>query len=181
MRKIIKIIGFLLIILFLLLTQFGIQIGNVRIGKQIELKTKQKNEFENSSFKINYYSKNKLTVLNIWATWCKPCIAEIPELNSVKSKYSSEKINFISISVDKDSIKLNNFNKLKKFNFIDITFDNLKYRNAILNVLEGNKPNRIINSTIIPITYLIKDNKVLAKIDGTIDVNDLILKIEKYK
>ena len=170
-----------IVLLLVLLTQFGIQIGNVRIGKQIDLKTHQDNNFGKSNFYKEYYSKDKLTVLNLWATWCVPCVGEIPDLNSVKDKYKNESFDFISLSIDNDSIKLVKFLSKGKFNFTDVTMDNLKYRNAILNTLEGEKADNVITSQSVPITYLIKNNKVVAKIDGTVEKQELLDLIEKNK
>ena len=38
--------------------------------------------------------------IDIWATWCKPCKAEIPFLKKLEEKYLEKKITFVSISVD---------------------------------------------------------------------------------
>lgn len=181
MKKALKIIGFGLILIILFLTQFGIDIGNIRIGKQIDLKTKQNYNFSESNFAKYEFKSNDLVILNLWATWCQPCIEEIPVLNEVQKKYSKNNIHFISLSVDNDSIKLVQFLEKKKFNFKDITIENLKYRNAILNTLEGKKSDKWISSHSVPITYLIKNKKVLKKIDGTVEKEELIKFIESNK
>jgi len=52
--------------------------------------------------------KGKLVVIDIWASWCIPCIKEIPALKKMSEKYANNEIVFISISVDefqKDWIK----------------------------------------------------------------------------
>lgn len=43
----------------------------------------------------------KYSYIDIWASWCKPCIQEIPYLKELEDKYK-DKINFISISADKE-------------------------------------------------------------------------------
>ena len=176
-------IGLLVFILLIIVaaTQFGIQIGNVRIGKQMDLKIKQSINFEESNFYNVYYSSNKLTVLNLWATWCVPCVEEIPDLNAIKNNFKDDSLNFISLSVDTDSVRLVKFLNKDKFKFTDVTMTNLKYRNAILNTLQGKKAAAFIPSQSVPITYLIKNKKVVAKIDGTIDKQELIALIEKNK
>lgn len=181
MKKIIIILGIVLVTLLLLLTQFGIQIGNVRLGKQIDLKVKQNVNFEESVFYKEYYSKSNLIVLNLWATWCEPCVGEIPQLNAVKEFYKNENIDFLSLSVDNDSVKLIKFNNTHKFKFNDITMSNLKYRNAILNVIENKKPDAWISGSSVPVTYLIKNSKVVEKINGQIEREELIKLINKNR
>lgn len=181
MKKTIKIIAIVIIALIFLLLNFGIQIGDVRIGKQLDLQTKQNYEIENSSFYKNHFSKNKLTVVNLWATWCEPCIEEMPTLNLIQEKYQNQNFEFISISVDTDSLKVIKFVESGKFKFNDITLQDLKYRNAILNCLENRKLDQWISSKSVPITYLIKNKKVLKKLDGSISGEELEKAINKYK
>ncbi|WP_196893224.1 TlpA family protein disulfide reductase [Aureivirga marina] len=46
--------------------------------------------------------KGKFVYIDIWATWCGPCIKEIPALKEVEKKYHDKNITFISISVDSE-------------------------------------------------------------------------------
>lgn len=179
-KKTVLILGTIFLVVILLF-QFGIQVGNVRIGKQLDLKTKQDYRFEQSNFYSDFYSKDDLIVLNLWATWCEPCVAEIPDLNSIKKLYNDERVVFLSLSVDTDSLKLEKFNKTEKFKFKDITFLDLKYKNAILNTIENRKVDKWISSYSVPVTYLIKNKKVVAKFDGTVEKDELTNAIEKYK
>ncbi|KAB1067718.1 TlpA family protein disulfide reductase [Tamlana haliotis] len=44
--------------------------------------------------------KGKYVYIDVWATWCAPCKAEIPSLKKVEKQYHGKNIEFVSISVD---------------------------------------------------------------------------------
>ncbi|EDP95254.1 TlpA disulfide reductase family protein [Kordia algicida OT-1] len=46
--------------------------------------------------------KGKYVYIDIWATWCGPCIAQIPALKKVEEEYKDKNIVFVSISVDQN-------------------------------------------------------------------------------
>lgn len=46
--------------------------------------------------------RGKYVYIDVWATWCGPCRAEIPHLKKVEEKYHDKNIEFVSISVDTD-------------------------------------------------------------------------------
>ena len=50
-------------------------------------------------------NKKKLILVNFWATWCPPCIKEIPDLLNLKKKYERE-IEIIFVSVDANPTKV---------------------------------------------------------------------------
>ncbi|MBC7438476.1 MAG: redoxin domain-containing protein [Flavobacterium sp.] len=181
MKKILISAFILIILITFFLTHCGIEIGNVHIGKKLNLIVTQNENFEKSDFSTQHYSKSKLMVVNLWATWCNPCVGEIPELNEVMAEFKNDNVDFLSLSIDTDSIQLIKFLKKDKFKFTDITFKNLQYTTAILNTLEGRKSDEKITSQSVPITYLVKNKKVVSRIDGTIDKNELIAMIRKYK
>lgn len=54
--------------------------------------------------------KGKYVYVDVWATWCGPCKAEIPSLKEVEKKYHDKNIVFVSMSVDKK----NDYDKWRK-------------------------------------------------------------------
>ncbi|WP_276979907.1 TlpA disulfide reductase family protein, partial [Flavobacterium filum] len=44
--------------------------------------------------------KGKFVYIDVWATWCGPCIGEIPALKAVEKEYHGKNIEFVSISID---------------------------------------------------------------------------------
>jgi thiol-disulfide isomerase/thioredoxin len=47
--------------------------------------------------------KGKYVYIDVWATWCAPCKAEIPFLKTLEKEYEGKNIQFVSISVDKQN------------------------------------------------------------------------------
>jgi thiol-disulfide isomerase/thioredoxin len=45
-------------------------------------------------------SKDTLYIINFWATWCPPCVQELPEFNEIKSKYKDAKVKVLLVSLD---------------------------------------------------------------------------------
>lgn len=51
-------------------------------------------------------------VLNFWATWCGPCVAELPDFEKLNEKYAAQKVKVVLISTD---FKRNVESKVKPF------------------------------------------------------------------
>ena len=60
--------------------------------------------YENANGGTNSLSdfKGKLVYVDVWATWCRPCLAEIPALKALHDKLKGKNIEFVSISIDED-------------------------------------------------------------------------------
>lgn len=176
-------LGFFLF-LFLLFKDSDI-LKNLRITtKAQEYKEAEKYAFKNSPFYDKYYKDENIIVLNIWATWCEPCIEEMPLLNRLKKHYSDKKnIVFLSLSTDKDSVKIKSFLATGKFDFEDISSENFPYRKYILNQLnskESVSDNYFIKieSEEIPITYILNKQKTIHSYKGKIDSVDIYNRID---
>jgi len=60
----------------------------------------------------------EVLVINFWATFCKPCVAEIPSFIKITEKYKSNKVQLLLVSLDLPSYypaKVANFAKKNKF------------------------------------------------------------------
>lgn len=49
--------------------------------------------------------KGKYVYIDIWATWCRPCLQQLPAMKEMEEKYRGTNIEFVSISVDNDRDK----------------------------------------------------------------------------
>lgn len=61
----------------------------------------------------NHY-KGKVSIINFWATWCPPCVEEIPSLNRLKNKMKGSDFELISINYAEDKTTILEF--MKKVN-----------------------------------------------------------------
>lgn len=83
--------------------------------KERELKDEVKNKLNGTmSPSFNYHNykgtktklesfKGKYVYIDLWATWCGPCVREIPFLQKIEERYHNKNIVFISISIDKQT------------------------------------------------------------------------------
>lgn len=69
--------------------------------------------------------KGKYVYIDLWATWCAPCRAEIPYLQKIEEKYHGKNIEFVSISIDKakDNEKWKKFVTDKKMGGVQLFAD----------------------------------------------------------
>lgn len=91
-------------LLFFVILSFGIQAQNSPTLKAVDFQQLQKLITQND---------DKVYVVNFWATWCKPCIEEIPGFMNVNAMYKDDP-NFKMIMVSLDNKKLLE-TKVKKF------------------------------------------------------------------
>ena len=86
-------------------------------------------DLEGKSFDLNLYEGNVI-ILNIWATWCKPCIAEFESLEKVREKFKDKNIKIVAVS-NEDLKLINSFLDKRNFDleFIKLNGD-LSYFNA---------------------------------------------------
>ena len=60
--------------------------------------------------------KGQVIFVNVWATWCPPCIAEMPGINNLFNDVKDDVV-FLMVSVDQDFEKAKRFNEKKDFDF----------------------------------------------------------------
>lgn len=70
--------------------------------------------------------KGKVVFVNNWASWCPPCIAEMPSIQTLKNKLKGEHVAFVMVSFDQDPEKAKSFIKKRNFDF-DIYFPGEDY------------------------------------------------------
>lgn len=116
--------------------------------------------------------KGKTIFMNLWATWCPPCIAEMPNIQRLYDDIEDENIVFVMASLDDDHQKVRDFIARKEFTF------------PVYSVLA--KP-RIYDSSVVPTTYVISpqgnilmEHRGMAKYD-TNDFEEFLITVAKQK
>ena len=120
-------------------------------------KNVEKKELKLSNF------KNKLLLINFWATWCAPCRDEMPSLDKIHNSKKFKNLEIIPINVGSEDI-------VKSIRFYEeIKIKNLKiYYDDTLDI-----PKKFLLRGI-PTTILInKSGEEFARILGTIDFQDI--------
>jgi len=98
--------------------------------------------------------KGKVVLVDFWATWCGPCIAELPNIQKAYADYQDKGFEIVGISLDRaaDKEKLESFIKEKKMPWPQ-AYDGEGWGNAIA---------KKYGITSIPATFLIgKDGKIV--------------------
>ncbi len=85
------------------------EINNILEVRKKMAKGKQAYDFtvydiDGKSHKLSDF-KGKYVYIDTWATWCKPCVQQIPYLKKVEDDYHGKNIVFISVSIDNDSTR----------------------------------------------------------------------------
>ena len=123
--------------------------------------------FDENKVKINLdsYLKNsnhRLTIVNFWATWCPPCIEELPSLNRLATIFEERGIDILAISMDRgDEKKLNYFLKQKGGDKLKF-FQDKNWSAGKTLPIKG-----------LPVTLIVKNNeketKIIYKHEGSLE------------
>ena len=161
---------FLVIILFMIIPQTRQQIQvflhkGLAMFSPSEVLENDRKTINNYNWKLqsleelNYSFKQaegKVILINFWATWCPPCIAEMPALQSLYDDYE-DKIEFLLVSQEEEAI-------IQKFlNKHDYTF---KIHKPVSNIPE------MLQTKSIPRTFIIsKDGSIIVDKSGAANWN----------
>lgn len=107
-------------------------------------------------YKIN----TPIVVVNFWASWCVPCLSEMPSLMKFKSQFKPEEVTVVAMNTDEEDQILNIKKTMKKINLKD---------EFIIVPDENTKIATEFNITAIPVTIVFHYGKVKVKSDGPMD------------
>ena len=165
MKKFIKkqwsniLLGLFLILFLIPQTRMPIQVFIQRLIAFSPSTIEEKNQKQLSDYNLIIENKNaenlnlsssqgKVILINFWATWCPPCVAEMPDFKALYADYKN-KVEFYFITQDSWSL-IDKFESKRNYN--------LPYYRLI-------QPNTAFNYQQLPTTYLIdtKGNIIIEK------------------
>ena len=85
------------------------------VGNAVPLPINLKDTYGKTITKSNF--KDQVTIINFWATWCPPCVEEIPSLNRLNKKMDGLPFELISINYAEDKKTILEFMKKVKVEF----------------------------------------------------------------
>ena len=110
-------------------------------------------DLQGNQFSVANY-KGKLVLVDFWATWCAPCVAELPNIIKAYNKHHSNGFEVIGISLDMDEQKLRSFLKTKEIPWAQY-FDGKGWQNKL--AIKYGIPS-------IPATFLLDgDGKIIGQ------------------
>ena len=117
-------------------------------------------------FEINDVSGKRYTILNFWATWCAPCVEEMPMLSDFHNKTKKEGISVIGLAIDNEK-------NVREF------LQKIKVDHHLL--IAGGKGTNIMEkiglnpSNSLPFTIMFDENYDLLEIKlGKLTLNELL-------
>ena len=104
--------------------------------------------------------RGKVVVLNFWATWCPPCVEEMPSLVELQQRLKDKGVIVLAVSLDADEAAYHKFLKDHGVNLLTVRDPDLKSSN-------------LYGTFKYPETYIIDRNGILRrKFIGAVNWND---------
>lgn len=106
---------------------------------------------------VTHFDKTKIYIVELWATWCMPCIAAMPHLNELNKKFKDKNVIFIAQDVKEDD-------KAKVENFVKQKGDNMSYAVAFSGPDGSDFDKKWVKAAgvnSIPQTFIIQNNTLL--------------------
>ena len=108
--------------------------------------------------RLSDYPKDTVLFLNFWASWCEPCVRELPSMLRLKRELKSRRFRMLAVSYDDDWATLRQFFR--------------QFPDGVPHELElardgETAPAKMLRSAFgtekLPETYVIKDGRILAR------------------
>lgn len=100
--------------------------------------------------------KGKVVLLNLWATWCGPCVEEMPSLDRLQAQLGTQDFSVAALSIDREGLSL-----VKPF------IEKLGIRNLLIYLDTSHAAMRALKIRGLPTTLLIdRDGREIGRLEG---------------
>lgn len=100
--------------------------------------------------------RGKVVLVNLWATWCAPCIKEMPALDRLQAKLGGDAFEVLAIAVDRQGESV-----VRPF------FEKLALSRLALNLDPSNAATRVLGAPGLPVSVLIaREGRELGRVLG---------------
>lgn len=147
------------------LEEYGFQFPKVRVkANEISLRKLDRGNYQSKK------DNGRLMIIHFWATWCKPCMKELPALNKLYQRIDKNHIVILTINVNRSNVSR-----------VETIVKKLKLELPVLLDPRGIVRNAY-EVEAFPTTFIIgTDQKFIARLVGAFDWNHFNLKVlDKY-
>lgn len=171
MKKFLPFIIFISVFAAVLAGQIGFKLfsNNEKITEQ----SSEYQDYENLFLQGNYKDikgnnvamtqlNAPVVIVNFWASWCIPCLEEMPSMISLKNKFKSDQVKIVAINTDEEDQMTNIQKTIKKINLKDEF------------IIVPDKDAKITTDykiSAIPVTIIFHRGKVVHFSNGPMDFN----------
>jgi thiol-disulfide isomerase/thioredoxin len=180
MKKYLPVIIFIFVFTAMVAGQAGWQSLKASTTKTENHYTDYENLFLHGSFQTidgkkieNTKIKAPVVIYNFWASWCNPCLEEMPSLMAMKKQFKDDELQVLAFNTDEDD-QLKNIHKIIK---------KLNLQNEFNIIADINtKIAESFKFSAIPVTIIFRHGKVVHFSNGPMDFNsaEMIEKMKKW-
>lgn len=102
--------------------------------------------------------RGKIVVLNFWATWCPPCVEEMPSLVQMQKKMQEKGVTVLAVSVDDDADDYHKFLKEHSIDLLTVRETGKKTETGVIAPVSSS-----YGTYKVPETYIIDRNGVIRR------------------
>lgn len=127
--------------------------------------TFEANTVDGEAWNSDQFANSKLTMINVWATYCNPCLSEMPDLGELAAEYDSAEFQIIGVVsdvIEGDSA------------------DNIEYVKQLIAETQANYPHLLLNESLylsfvgavsaVPTTFFVRrDGSMVGYLTGAME------------
>ena len=124
--------------------------------------TFEANTVEGEAWNSDKFANSKLTMINVWATYCNPCLSEMPDLGELAAEYDAAEFQIVGVVSDV---------------MADDSTDNIDYAKQLISETKADYPHLLLNESLyvsfvgavsaVPTTFFVRqDGSMVGYLTG---------------